>query len=46
MTPAKLTTRPGTLGQARSRLRVAQKYLEVADLISSEDAVAITCASA
>ena len=41
MTPARLSTRSGDMAQARTRRRVAEKYLEVADLISSEDGLAI-----
>lgn len=41
MSPARLPTRSGDMAQARARRRVAEKYLEVADLISSEDGVAI-----
>ncbi len=41
MPPARLSTRPGDMAQARARRRVAEKYLEVADLISAEDGLAI-----
>jgi hypothetical protein len=41
MTPKKLRTRPGTPGEARDRRRVAEKFLEVADLTAAEDGVAI-----
>ncbi len=41
MTPKKLTTRRGDMGQARSRSRIAEKYLEVAELAAIEDGAAI-----
>ena len=37
MTPKKLTTRQADPGQAKARRVIAAKYLEVAELISSED---------
>ncbi len=36
MTPARLPTAAGDRGQARARARIAQKYLEVAELVSAE----------
>lgn len=41
MSPKKLPVRAGDKGQARSRRRIAAKYLEVAQLIASEDGAAI-----
>lgn len=41
MSPTRSTTRAGDIAEARARRRVAQKYLEVADLVSSEDGLAI-----
>lgn len=41
MTPKKLTTRPGDREQARSRARIADKYLEVAQLVDAEDGAAV-----
>lgn len=41
MAPKKLTTRPGDRGQARSRARIADKYLEVAELVDAEDGAAV-----
>ena len=41
MTPRKLQTRPGGPGDAKGRRLVAEKYLEVADLTSSEDGATI-----
>lgn len=41
MTPKQHRTRPGDRAAARSRGAVAEKYLEVADLIASEDRAAI-----
>ncbi len=37
MTPKKLALKPGDRGQARARRIVAEKYLEVAELIEQED---------
>ncbi|WP_084104847.1 hypothetical protein [Demequina sp. NBRC 110056] len=36
MTPRQLRTRPADRAEARGRLAVAQKYLEVAELVSEE----------
>jgi hypothetical protein len=36
MSPARLPTSPGDRGQARARRRIAEKYLEVAELVSLE----------
>lgn len=41
MSPKKLQTRPGDAAQARSRRAIAQKYLEVAELIATEDGVSV-----
>jgi hypothetical protein len=41
VTPAKLKTTKGGMPQARARRKVAEKYLEVADLIGNEDGLAI-----
>lgn len=41
MTPKKLTTRHADPGHAKARRRIAEKYLEVAELISSEDGAAV-----
>lgn len=41
MSPKKLPVRAGDRGQARSRRRIAAKYLEVAELIVAEDGAAI-----
>jgi hypothetical protein len=41
MTPRKLTTRRADPAQARARRKIAQKYLEVADLVASEDGAAV-----
>lgn len=41
MSPKKLTTRAGDRGQARSRYRIADKYLEVAELVDAEDGAAV-----
>lgn len=41
MTPKKLQTRPGDAGQARARRLMAAKYLEVADLVATEDGPAV-----
>lgn len=41
MSPKKLTTRRADPGQARARRRIAQKYLEVADLVADEDGAAV-----
>ena len=37
MTPKKLPTRPGDRGSAGARARVAAKYLEVAELVATEE---------
>lgn len=36
MTPSAITTTPGDRGQARARCRIAQRYLEVAELVAQE----------
>ncbi len=41
MSPTKLTTRQADPGQAKGRRVIAAKYLEVAELISSEDGAAV-----
>jgi hypothetical protein len=41
MSPKKLVTRRADPGQARARLRIAQKYLEVAELVATEDGAAV-----
>lgn len=41
MSPKKLVTRPGDRQEARARRQLAQKYLEVADVIASEDGTAV-----
>lgn len=41
MSPKRLTTRPADQGQSRARRKIAQKYLEVADLVADEDGAAI-----
>lgn len=41
MSPKKLTTKATQPGEGRGRRRVAEKYLEVANLIDSEDGAAI-----
>lgn len=41
MSPKKLTTRPEDRSQARPRRRIAEKYLEVAELIAAEDGAAV-----
>lgn len=41
MSPKKLTTKPVRQGEGRGRRQVAEKYLEVATLIDSEDGTAI-----
>jgi hypothetical protein len=41
MSPKKLQTRRVDPGEGRGRRQVAEKYLEVANLIDSEDAAAI-----
>jgi hypothetical protein len=41
LSPKKLPTRPGDRGQARARRRIAEKYLEVAQLVATEDGAAI-----
>ncbi len=44
MSPAKLLTRKAGMPQARSRRQIAQKYLEVADVVAIEDGAAINVA--
>lgn len=44
MNPRRLTTRPGEPGSARGRRIVAQKYLEVAELVADEDGATINVA--
>lgn len=41
MSPKKVQTRSAQLGEGRGRRQVAEKYLEVASLIDSEDGAAI-----
>lgn len=41
MTPKKLVTRRADLAQGRARRKIAEKYLEVANLVSDEDGAAI-----
>lgn len=41
MSPRKLVTRPADPGQAKTRRRIAQKYLEVAEIVADEDGTAI-----
>lgn len=41
MSPKKLTTKPTKPGEGRGRRQVAERYLEVARLIDSEDGTAI-----
>jgi len=41
VSPRKLTTKPADRSVAVGRRRIAQKYLEVAELIASEDGAAI-----
>lgn len=40
MTPARPTTRPEDMAWTRSRRQVAERYLEVADLVDAEDGAA------
>jgi hypothetical protein len=40
MSPKKLVTRPGDRSEGRSRRRIAEKYLEVAELVETEDGAA------
>lgn len=44
MNPKKLTTRAGDHAEAVRRRRIAEKYLEVAELAASEDGAAINVA--
>jgi hypothetical protein len=44
VTPKKLTTTSGSLGAARNRRLVAEKYLEVAELAAVEDGAAVNVA--
>jgi hypothetical protein len=44
MNPRKLQTRQGTRSEAVSRCRIAEKYLEVAELAATEDGIAINVA--
>ena len=41
MNPKPQRTRPGDRSAARARRQIAEKYLEVADVIASEDGAAI-----
>lgn len=41
MSPKKLTTRRADLGEGRGRRRIAEKYLQVAELIETEDGTAV-----
>lgn len=41
VTPGRVTTRPADRGWARARLRVAEKYLEVATVVDGEDGEAV-----
>lgn len=41
MSPRRLTTRAGDDAQARGRRNVAEKYLEVADVVAVEDGTAV-----
>lgn len=41
MSPKKLATRPGTPGEARGRRKIAQKYLEVAELVEADNGTAV-----
>jgi len=41
MSPKKLITRRADPGQAKARRRIAEKYLEVADLVADEDGAAV-----
>lgn len=41
MSPKKLVTRRADPGQARARRTIAQKYLEVSDLVAAESGAAI-----
>jgi len=41
VSPKKLQTRPGDPGQARSRRVTAQKYLEAAELLATENGVSV-----
>lgn len=41
MSPRKLVTRRADPGQAKARRRIAQKYLEVAEIVADEDGTAI-----
>lgn len=41
MSPKRLTTRPGEPGEARGRRKIAQKYLEVAELAGTEGGAAV-----
>jgi len=44
MSPKKLPTRKAGIPEARSRRQIAQKYLEVADVVAVEDGAAINVA--
>lgn len=44
MTPRRASTRPAGRAEAKSRLRLASKYLEAADLVATEDGEAINVA--
>lgn len=41
MSPKKLPTRHADMHQARARRKIAQKYLEVADVVAVEDGAAV-----
>lgn len=41
MSPRRLTTRPADREEGRARSRIAVKYLEVAELVDSEDGTAV-----
>lgn len=41
MSPRKLVTRRADPGQAKTRRRIAQKYLEVAEIVADEDGTAV-----
>lgn len=44
MSPKKLTTRQADRGAARGRPKVAEKYLEVAELVATDDGAAVNVA--
>jgi hypothetical protein len=41
MSPKKLPTRQADMSQARGRRRIAQKYIEVAEVVAAEDGAAL-----